>query len=164
MKIGFSFGRCLGSIVRGEVAFDDVLCLIARTRMETEAHVRGVIAEYMHRRGYLLGLDQTACEEMGLKLFNSGKILEPRANGIQPMSVPRDYIWMDLFPTAPAGAASDAVNAAWDHYRMLITLTEHLPEEGYVPEHSEKVIEKELTEEEKVEQKKALDMLIRAMV
>jgi hypothetical protein len=55
MKIGFSFGRCLGSIVRGEVAFDDVLCLIARTRMETEAQVRGVVEVYMHRHGYLTG-------------------------------------------------------------------------------------------------------------
>ena len=164
MKIGFSFGRCLGSIVRGEVAFDDVLCLIARTRMETEAHVRGVVSEYMHRPGYLQGLDQPLCEEMGIRLFNSGKILEPRANGISPMQVPRDYIWMDLFPTAPHGTVNESVTKAWEQYRMLITMVEQLPEEGYVPKHSEKIIEKELTEEQQAEQKKMLDMLVRAMV
>ena len=159
MKIGFSFGRCLGSIVRGEVGFDDVLCLIARTRMETEEHVKWVVSEYMHRRGYLLGLDQAACEEMGLRLFYSGKILEPRANGISPMQVPRDYIWMDLFPTAPEGTVNQSVTAAWEQYRMLITMVEQLPEEGFVPQHSEKLIEKELTPEEIENRRKMMDML-----
>lgn len=164
MKIGFSFGRCLGSIVRGEVAFDDVLCLIARTRMETEAQVRGVVDAYMDRDGYLLGLDQPLCEEIGVRLFKSGKILEPRANGINPTSVPRDYIWMDLFPTAPHGTVNQSVISAWEQYRMLITMVQQLPEEGYVPRHSDKTIETELTEKQQAEQQKTLDMLIRAMV
>lgn len=159
MKIGFSFGRCLGSIVRGEVAFDDVLCLIARTRMDTEDNVKWVINEYMHRRGYLLGLDQKECERVGLELFNSGKILEPRANGISPMQVPHDYIWMDLFPTAPRGTLNESVTKAWEQYRMLITMVEQLPEEGYVPQHSEKIVVKELTPEEEQKQRKMLDML-----
>lgn len=154
MKIGFSFGRCLGSIVRGEVAFDDVLCIIARTRMDTEDHVKGVVHEYMHRPGYLYGLEYHACEEIGLRLFNSGKILEPRANHITPMRVPADYIWMDLFPTAPEGVTSEAVKNAWDHYRMLILMTEQLPEEGYVPEHSERLAP--VTPEELEKQKEEL--------
>lgn len=158
MKIGFSFGRCLGSIVRGEVALEDVMVIIARTRMPDEESVKWVVGEYMWRQGYLYGLDQDECERVGLELFHSGRILEPRANGIRAgMSVPRDYIWMDLFPTAPEGVASDAVKMAWDHYRMLITLTEQLPEEGYVPQHGEKVTE--LTDAELKEQRKALDLL-----
>jgi hypothetical protein len=161
MKIGFSFGRCLGSIVRGEVAFDDVLCIIARTRMETEQHVLGVVDQYMYRSGYLLGLDQAECEAIAVRLFNSGKVLEPRANGIRPMSVPQDYIWMDLFPTAAEGAESDTVRTAWDQYRMLLTLTEQLPEEGYVPEHSER--EKPPTPEEIEQQKTALNLLLNAI-
>jgi hypothetical protein len=161
MKIGFSFGRCVASIVRGEVEFDDVLCIIARTRMSTEEHVRGVVRDYMGMPGYLLGLDQTACEDIGVRLFDAGKILEPRANGIRPMSVPRDYIWMDMFPTAPAGVASDAVKMAWEHYRLLITLTEQLPEEGFVPEHSERA--KPLTPEEEETNRKMLDMLINSI-
>jgi hypothetical protein len=158
MKIGFSFGRCLGSIVRGEVALEDVLVIIARTRMATEDHVRGVIAEYMHRRGYLLGLDQAECERVGLELFNTGRILEPRSNNVGAgMSVPRDYLWMDLFPTAASGAESVAVKSAWDHYRMLLTLTEQLPEEGYAPKHGVKAVP--LTPEELEAQKKSFDML-----
>lgn len=161
MKIGFSFGRCLGSIVRGEVAFDDVLCIIARTRMDTEEHVRGVVREYMDRRGYLLGLDQSTCEDMALRLFNQGKILEPRANRINPMQVPQDYIWMDLFPTAADGPASDAVRNAWGQYRMLLQLTEQLPEDDYVPEHSGRV--KPATPEEIERQKTALNLMLNAI-
>lgn len=156
MKIGFSFGRCLRSIVMGEVAYEDVLCIVARTYMQTEEHVKSVVGDYMHRSGYLLDLDRTACEEQAVRLFHSGKILEPRSNGIHAMSVPRDYIWMDLFPTV-TDVHSDAVKTAWEHYRMLIALTEQLPEEGFVPQHSEKL--KPLTPEELEAQKKSIDML-----
>jgi len=161
MKIGFSFGRCLGSIVRREVAFDDVLCIVARTRMDTEENVLGVVREYMHRRGYLAGLDQPTCEEIALRLFNSGKILEPRANKISPMQVPHDYIWMDLFPTAADGPASAVVRTAWEQYRMLLLLTEQLPEDNYVPKHSERV--KPMTPEEIEKHKIALALLANAI-
>ena len=158
MKIGFSFGRCLGSIVRGEVALEDVMVIIARTRMPDEEAVNWVVDEYMHRPGYLQGLDVEECKRMGLELFNSGRILEPRANNVGAgMSVPRDYIWMDLFPTAPHGVQSDSVKLAWDHYRLLITLTEQLPEEGYAPQHGLKAVP--LSPEELEAQKKAFNML-----
>jgi hypothetical protein len=158
MKIGFSFGRCVRSIVRGEVALEDVLVIIARTRMLDEDAVKWVIDEYMHRHGYLQGLDQAECERVGLELFKSGRILEPRANGISAgMQVPRDYVWMDLFPTAAEGVASDAVKIAWEHYRMLITLTEQLPEEGFVPSHGEKV--EPLTPEQEEKHKQMLNLL-----
>jgi len=163
MKIGFSFGRCLGSIVRGEVALDDVLVIIARTHMPKEEHVQEVIAEYLHRPGYLQGLDQAECERVGLELFNTGRILEPRSNNIGAgVSVPRDYLWMDLFPTAASGADSVAVKAAWEQYRLLLTLTEQLPEEGYAPKHGLKAVP--LSPEELEAQQKAFDMLTRAIV
>lgn len=161
MKIGFSFGRCLGSIVRGEVAFDDVLCIIARTRMETDKAVVGVVQEYMYRHEYLAGLDQPTCEDVALRLFNRGKILEPRANRISPMRVPRDYIWMDLFPTAADGPESTGVRNAWDQYRMLLTLTKQLPEDDYVPEHGER--QKPLTPDELDKHRIAVNLLANAI-
>jgi hypothetical protein len=94
--------------------------------MMDEIAVEWVIDEYLDRPEYLYGLDRNACLEMGLRLFREGKILEPRANGIGAMSVPRDYIWMDMFPTKVA--ESSTVRAAWDQYRMLLNLTELVPE------------------------------------
>jgi hypothetical protein len=140
MKIGFSFGRCLKDLVTGTVKLEDVMCIIARTHMITEEHVKNVITEYTHRRDYLMGLDPAECERIGLKLWKSGKILEPRANGISASSVPRDYIWMDLYPTE-ADVTSDGVKEAWDAYRLMIALTEQLPEPNeQVYHHSEKFV------------------------
>jgi hypothetical protein len=134
------------------------MVIIARTRMPSEDDVKWVVGEYMNRRDYLLGLDQTECERVGLELFNTGRVLEPRANNVGAgMSVPRDYIWMDLSPTAPHGVQSDSVKLAWEHYRLLITLTEQLPEEGYAPQHGLKAVP--LTPEELEAQKKAFNML-----
>ena len=158
MKIGFSFGRCLRSLVLGEVAYEDVLCIIARTLMPTQEDVLAVIDEYLDRSMYLAGLDPTTCKEIGLKLFLNGKILEPRANHIRPMSVPSDYIWMDLFPTV-TDVRSQAVQQAWEHYRMLINLTEQLPENDYVPQHGPKHVPYELTEAEQT----ALNILVHSI-
>ena len=127
MKIGFSFGRCVASIVRGEVDENDVLCIIARTYMPTKEDVEWVIDTYMSEPSYLLGLDRDRCMEVGVQLFNAGKILEPRANGIAAVKVPKAYIWMDLFPTV-GDTQADAVKDAWDKYRMLLQLTELVPE------------------------------------
>ena len=154
MKIGFSFGRCVRSIALGEVKTEDVLCIIARTLMSNEEHVREVVEDYVSH-GTLRGLDLETCTAIGLDLFTSGKILEPRANGVRPMSVPNDYIWMDLFPTIH-DPRNDGVRQAWEHYRMLITLSEQLPEE-YVPVHSQR--EKAMTEEEWAEHRRLIDML-----
>lgn len=127
MKIGFSFGRCLASIVRGEVDENDVLCIIARTHMPNKEAVEWVIDEYMNMSSYLRGLDHDQCKEVGLRLFESGKVLEPRAQGIGAVQVPKDYIWMDLFPTI-GNTQSDAVKDAWSKYRLLLDLTELVPE------------------------------------
>lgn len=158
MKIGFSFGRCVRSIVLGEVALNDVMVIIARTHMESEESVKWVINEYMYRDEYLYGLDQAECERVGLELFHSGRILEPRANGVRAvMQVPREYIWMDLFPTAPAGTDNESVKAAWEQYRMLITMVEQLPEAGFAPSHGKKA--KPMTDEEIVELQRAAQLL-----
>jgi hypothetical protein len=127
MKIGFSFGRCVRSIVKGEVNIDDVLCIIARTYMPNEQDVEWVVDEYLTRRAYLLGLDRDRCHEVGLTLWKTGRIIEPRQNGIHVMSAPDDCVWMDLYPTV-VGTENASVKAAWDAYRMLINLVEQVPE------------------------------------
>ncbi len=127
MKIGFSFGRCVRSIVLGEVNIDDVLCIIARTYMPKEEDVKWVIEEYMLRSQYLGGLDRTSCHAVGMQLWKTGRVIEPRQNGIHVMSAPKDCVWMDLYPTV-VGSENASVKAAWDAYRLLINLTEQMPE------------------------------------
>ena len=43
------------------------------------------------------------------------------------MQVPPECVWMDLFPTVIA-PGNESVKAAWEQYRMLIGLSEQLPE------------------------------------
>jgi len=152
-------------LVKGIVQQEDVLCIIARTHMLTDDHVKTVVGSYLAEPTYLYGLDKHTCETVALELFHNGKILEPRANGIGVMKVPREYVWMDLFPTV-AELQNEGVRHAWESYRMLIGLTEQLPEHGEesVYRHSEKLVQHELTAEETKDQKKAIDLLIRHMV
>ena len=141
MKIGFSFGRCLASIVRGEVNINDVMCIIARTHMPKQEDVEYVVKEYLHRPGYLAGLGEAECLRVGVELWQTGRIIEPRSNGIYAMSVPQEYIWMDLYPTE-ADVKSDGVKEAWNAYRMLIQLTEQLPEQNdNAVKHSERLVD-----------------------
>ena len=169
MKIGFSFGRCVRSIVEGKVDIDDVLCIIARTYMPNERDVSLVIEEYLTRPKYLGGLDPARCHQVGLELWKTGRVIEPRQNGVHVMSAPQDCVWMDLFPTV-IDSDNSSVKAAWDSYRMLITLAEQMPE----PDESWlKPMEKDSrldtanhvppTEEEKAKHKQMLDLLVRSI-
>ena len=127
MKIGFSFGRCLRDIVEGKVVVKDVICIIARTRMNCEDDVEYVINSYMRNR--LFGLDKDECKKVGLYLFEKGLIHQPRLTESPITNVPEKYIWMDLFPTKVED--DPMLQQAWNNYRMLLKLTnvESLPDE-----------------------------------
>lgn len=125
MKIGFSFGRCVRDIVTGVVNIDDVLVIVGRTCMPSRTDCEWVIDQYLASH-YLRGLDREQCMQVGLALYDSCRIIEPRGQGGYVTQVPRDCVWMDLFPTIISDNSS--VKAAWEHYRMLIGLTAQLPE------------------------------------
>ena len=165
MKIGFSFGRCVRSIVKDEVNIDDVLCIIARTYMPKEDDVKWVIEEYMLRSQYLGGLDRDRCHDVGMTLWKTGRVIEPRQNGIHVMSAPQDCVWMDLYPTV-VGSENESVKSAWNAYRLLINLAEQMPEPDETvlsarnkdPDR-DPANRKPPTEQEIEEYKKALDLL-----
>lgn len=165
MKIGFSFGRCVRSIVLGEVDINDVLCIIARTYMPNERDVGPVIDEYLSRHRYLAGLDPDRCHAVGLELWKSGRVVEPRQNGIHVMSAPLDCVWMDLYPTV-VGSGNASVRAAWESYRMLINLAEQVPEpdETWLRNMEKDPARdadnaKPLSEQEQAKQRRMLDIL-----
>lgn len=121
MKIGLSFGRCVRDLVEGKVQLAEVLVIIARTHMESETHVDGVIRAYMGRREYLGGQDEQACLEMGRKLYKSGKLFQPRLEGHYTGSAVReDYVWMDAMPTVHED--NEVVKKAWNSYQMALKL------------------------------------------
>lgn len=126
MKIGFSFGRCIRDIVKGEVKIEDVTVIIARTRMSNLDDVRYVVGEYMYRNDYLYGLDKDDCQRVAAELYNSGRIHQPRLYGVNPVIPGDDHIWMDLLPTRASD--NEMVQSAWEQYRVALTLVNGIPE------------------------------------
>lgn len=95
--------------------------------MPKQEDVECVVKEYLHRPGYLAGLDQAECLRVGVELWQTGRVIEPRSNGISALQVPAEFVWMDLFPTE-ANLKNEGVKKAWSTYRTMITLSEQLPE------------------------------------
>lgn len=127
MKIGFSFGRCIRDIVKGEVSYDDVAWIISGTALRDEAAILWCIEDYMHRENYLYGLDEEKCKEVGLRLYNEGKVFQPRLQHIHAFRIPEGAVWADLFPTT--AAENEAAKRAWENYRFMIHMTAQVPED-----------------------------------
>ncbi len=128
MKIGFSFGRCVRDIVNGEVSLDDVAFLITATRIRDEEHVRMVIGSYMDESTYLMGLNYDQCVDVALKLWNTNRVLQPRAQGMHRHMQPESSIWVDIFPTALSN--NESVKKAWDGYRFMLHMVENVDTEA----------------------------------
>ena len=136
MYIGTSLGRCLRSILIGEVSKDDVLLIITRTKAETFEQFIGVVKTYFEDGGnfssprpadYDIAVKPWhEVELLATDLYNSGKIHQPRivaslgSQFIHPEL--RKDVWVEVSPknrnTTPA------VVQAYEHYKMLDSLTQ----------------------------------------
>lgn len=128
MKIGFSFGRCVRDIVRGEVDIDDVAFLITATHIAEETHLEQVVTAYLNEPDYLIGLDSDSCQRVALELWDTNRILQPRRQGMHRHRQPENAIWVDMYPTSSSDNA--AVNTAWKNYRTMLHMVENVDEEA----------------------------------
>lgn len=128
MKIGFSFGRCVRDIVRGEVDIDDVAFLITATHIADETHLEQVVTAYLNEPDYLIGLDSDSCQRVALELWDTNRILQPRRQGMHRHRQPENAIWVDMYPTSSSDNA--AVNTAWKNYRTMLHMVENVDEEA----------------------------------
>jgi hypothetical protein len=129
MKIGFSLGRCVRDIVRGDVHIDDVAFIIAATSIHDEPQLKDVIEQYMYRDDdYLYGLDENKCQEVALELWKTNKILQPRRQGMHRHRQPENAVWVDMFPTI--ARENHSVKTAWDAYRFMIHMVENVDQEA----------------------------------
>ena len=128
MKIGFSLGRCIRDIVRGDVDYNDVAFIITGTALRDVEAIKWCIDDYMYRHDYLEGLDGEKCTDVGLRLFKEGKLFQPRLQNIRAFQIPEGAVWADMFPTNMANNA--AAKTAWDNYRFMIHMTTQVPEDA----------------------------------
>ena len=127
MKVGFSLGRCIRDIVNDIVSYDDVAFINTGTALRDEDSIKMCVEDYMYRNDYLAGLEKEQCTEIGLLLFNEGKLFQPRLQGIRAFRIPEGAVWADLFPTNVSD--SDAVKKAWEAYRFMLHMTAQVHED-----------------------------------
>jgi hypothetical protein len=127
MKIGFSFGRCIRDIVNGDVAMDDVAFIIGATAIRDEEQMLRVVDDYMYREDYLYMLDEAKCKKVATDLYNTGRLLQPRLQGLHRHRQPDGAVWVDMFPTKPT--VNEPVKKAWDNYRFMLHMVENVDNE-----------------------------------
>ena len=128
MKIGFSLGRCIRDIVKGNISEDDVAFIIGATCIREKEQLDHVIDDYMFRDEYLEGLDEKECKRVAHSLWDSNKLLQPRREGIHRHKQPENSVWVDMFPTELS--TNESVKKAWDSYRFMLHMTENVDNES----------------------------------
>jgi len=127
MKIGTSLGKCVKSILAGEVKEEDVLFIVSNTRCPDLESLMGVIEEYYYdnagsrsRPEYdMSAYSLDDAQSVARYLLQSGKLHQPRCVGstiIGNAHHLRDT-WYDIAPSPVTD--NESVREAWNHYTMI---------------------------------------------
>ena len=127
--IGTSLGRCIPSILRGEVDKRKVALIITRTRApEYESFIHVLQMYYQEGNGYSAhgsysfdGIEWDDVEDLAYELWHTGRIHQPRNFGGSSI-LPAEEIWIELAPTNTN--TNPSVVAAYDNYKTLRNLAE----------------------------------------
>ena len=133
--IGTSLGKCLRSLLLGEVNEKDVLVIITRTKAPDLRKFHGVVKQYYDDAQKYSSVSPGAYDinvrplveviDLATRLYEDGKIHQPRLfrfsnDCFSHLELVQD-IWIELSPknrnTTPA------VKQAYEHYKMLDSLT-----------------------------------------
>ena len=135
--IGYTLSGCLDSIRRKEVSADDVLLIIAGTKCHNYKDyikvVESYIGDWTIAPEICLSTDQIM--EVASDFYTSGRIHQPRLTFSDTNNFYTPYrtkpgdpdsrvwpsVWGHVVPTPHN--TTPAVVAAWEHYRLLDSLT-----------------------------------------
>ncbi len=123
--IGTSLGRCLRSILKGEVSEDQVFLIVTGTRSYTVEEYLGIIKQYHYERHSEYDISQWTYEEakeLGIRLWNNGKIHQPRNFKANPFFRTGDQLWIEIFP--PHLLQEPATKDLWDKLTVIARLYE----------------------------------------
>jgi hypothetical protein len=122
--IGTSLGKCLCSILKGEVSEDEVFLIVTGTRAPTMTEYLAVVGEYYYKRygsSYDLTLwEPDTVQELAMRLWNAGKIHQPRNFGAQPGFY--QPLWIEIIP--PHLLNQPAVKNLYNQIVMVSRLVE----------------------------------------
>jgi hypothetical protein len=132
VKIGTSLGKCVKSILAGEVKEEDVLFIVANTMAPDVDKLDGVIEQYYYMyqgshipREQAYDMSAYSLEEakaLAQRLMENGKLHQPRVVGSQVWGNAHDLrdTWYDIMPSPVSD--SESVREAWNHYTMIKNL------------------------------------------
>lgn len=126
MRVGLSFGKCVRDIVLGDVSKDDVLFIVAQTRVPDLGSLLDITKNhYIYDAKRFMGLDQEKLIATIEDLWYGGKIHQPRnfndTDWFNHTGHINQHHWMDLVPVNLND--NPAMKEAWDNYRTILTLT-----------------------------------------
>ena len=131
MKIGTSLGKCVKSILAGEVKEEDVLFIVSNTKCPDLEKLMEVIDDYYYTyqgaAGKVADYDMSKysladASAVAQRLFEGGKLHQPRevGKGIWGNAHDLKDTWYDIVPSH--NSDSESVREAWNHYVMIKNL------------------------------------------
>jgi hypothetical protein len=130
MKIGLSYSRCIRDIVDGMVDINDVLVLITRTDFDPHDDEQWAGIWTGYGGGQTFGSpfsnpewmdypveDEAKFRDVSIKLYDSGKMHQPRKFGARPHRLP--YYWLEAVVSDNDLENSPTVKDAWDKFQMI---------------------------------------------
>lgn len=132
MKIGTSLGKCVRSILAGEVAESDVLFIVSNTMCPNLGRLMTVIDEYYYTYQSAVGrgaaydmsdYELADAQAVAARLMESGKLHQPRCVGKSVFGNAHSLTdtWYDIMPTA---GSSESAKNAWAEYVMMSQLSQ----------------------------------------
>jgi len=131
IMIGTSFGRCMASILKGEVREQDVLFIVTGTMCSDKETFLEVAETYFSNGNSnvfqpeqynVYGIAREKYMSLASHLYDAGKIHQPR-NFAYGHGLASSYhqTWLQVVPTNEN--TTPAVLDAWEKYKMLDNLT-----------------------------------------
>ena len=130
MKIGLSYSRCIRDIVDGKVDINDVLVLITRTDFDPHDDEQWAGIWTGYGGGQTFGSpfsnpewmdypveDEAKFRDVSIKLYDSGKMHQPRKFGARPHRLP--YYWLEAVVSDNDLENSPTVKDAWNKFQMV---------------------------------------------
>ena len=130
MKVGLSYSRCIRDIVDGKVDINDVLVLITRTDFDPHDDEQWAGIWTGYGGGQTFGSpfsspewmdypveDEAKFRDVSIKLYDSGKMHQPRKFGARPHRLP--YYWLEAVVSDNDLENSPTVKDAWDKFQMI---------------------------------------------
>ena len=124
--IGTSLGRCLRSILKGEVSSDQVFLISTGTRSTTKEQYLVIVEQYYQERFGDYDITQWSWNEvaeLAIGLWDNGKIHQPRNFGANPLfPTTSSPIWFEIIP--PQILKEPAAKDLWEKLKVIARLYE----------------------------------------